>query len=78
LRKSSFPWHLDAVTSSSCKKVLSPVKVRRKGKSPTRRKVAVIETVVKKSKVSSKPPRDNNAKQKRRKIQVGIFFPPFT
>jgi hypothetical protein len=68
------------VASSSCKKVLSPVKVKRKGKPPTKRKVAVIETVVKKSKVSSKSPRDNNSKKKRRKIQVGIFFfcPPFT
>jgi hypothetical protein len=62
------------VASSSCKKVLSPVKVKRKGRPRTKRKVAVIETVVKKSKVSSKPPRDNNAKTKRRKIQVSIFF----
>jgi hypothetical protein len=63
----------DAVTSSSCKMVLSPVNVRRKEKSPTRRNVAVIETVVKKSEASSKSPRDNNARQKRRKIQVGDF-----
>ncbi|XP_062175309.1 uncharacterized protein LOC133880370 [Alnus glutinosa] len=58
------------VASSICKKVLSPMKVKRKGKSPVKRKVVVIKTVVKKSKVSSKPPRDNNAKKKRRKIQA--------
>jgi hypothetical protein len=68
------------VAPSSYKKVLSPVKVTRKGRPRTKRKVAVIEIVVKKSKVSSQPPRDNNAKTKRGKIQVSIFFvcPPFT
>jgi hypothetical protein len=53
------------VASSSCHKVLSPHKVTCKGRPRTKRKVAVIETVVKKSNVSSKPPRDNNAKTKR-------------
>jgi hypothetical protein len=44
-----------AIASSSCNevvksnKVLSPIKVRRKGKPPTRRKVPVIEKLSKKS-----------------------------
>ncbi|XP_062145444.1 protein FAR1-RELATED SEQUENCE 8-like [Alnus glutinosa] len=54
----------------SCQKVLSPHKVTCKGRPRTKRKVSVIETVVKKSNVSSKPPRDNNAKTKRRKNQA--------
>ncbi|XP_062171464.1 protein FAR1-RELATED SEQUENCE 2-like [Alnus glutinosa] len=58
------------VSSSNCKNVLSPVKFTCKGRPRTKRKVSVIETVVKKSKVSSKPPRDNNAKTKRRKNQA--------
>jgi len=62
------------VASSSCKKVLSPVKVTCKGRPQTKRKVAVIKTVVKKSKVSNKPLRNNNAKTKRQKIQVSDFF----
>ncbi|XP_062158806.1 protein FAR1-RELATED SEQUENCE 4-like [Alnus glutinosa] len=53
------------VTSSSCQKVLSPHKVTCKGRPRTKRKVAVIETVVKKSNVSSKPP-----KTKKRKNQA--------
>jgi hypothetical protein len=59
---------------ASCQKVLSPHKVTCKGRPRTKRKVAVIETVVKKSNVSSKLPRDNNAKMKRRKNQVSDFF----
>jgi hypothetical protein len=62
------------VASSSCKKVLSPVKVTCKGRPRIKRKVVIIETVVKKSKVLSKPPRDNNVKTKRRKNQVSEFF----
>jgi hypothetical protein len=50
------------VASSSCKNVLSLVKVTCKGRPQTKRNVAVIETVVKKSKVSSKPPRDKKIK----------------
>jgi hypothetical protein len=62
------------VASSSCKNVLCPVNVTCKGRPQTKRKVTVIETVVKKFKVSSKPPRNNNTKTKRRKIQVSDFF----
>jgi len=62
------------VASSSCKNVLSPANVSCKGRSRTKRKVAVIETVVKKSQVSSKPPRNNNDKTKSRKNQVSEFF----
>ncbi|XP_062164654.1 protein FAR1-RELATED SEQUENCE 5-like [Alnus glutinosa] len=58
------------VASSSCKKVFSPVKIDCKGRPRTKRKVSVIETVVKKSKVSSKPPRNNNDKTKKRKNQA--------
>jgi hypothetical protein len=75
-------WHCEnqsssipaTVAYSSCKNVLSPVKVTYKGRPQTKRKVAVIETVVKKFKVSSKPPRDNNAKTKKQKNQVSEFF----
>jgi hypothetical protein len=76
----SSPGISTTVASSSCKKVLSSVKVTCKGRPRTKRNAVVIEIVVKKSKVSSQPPRDNNAKTKRRKIQVSIFFvcPPFT
>jgi hypothetical protein len=83
--------HISVVASSSCNEVgqsnnkeLSPIKVKHKGKLPSKRKVSVIEKVVKKvptieqaakkSQASMKPPSDNNAKQKRRKNQVGIFF----
>jgi hypothetical protein len=62
------------VASSSYKKVLSPVKVSCKGRPRIKRKVAAIETVVKKSKVSSKPPRNNNDKTKKRKNQVNEFI----
>jgi hypothetical protein len=62
------------VASSSCKNVFSPAKVSCKGRPRTKRKVAVIETVVKKSQVSSKPPRNNNDKTKRRKNQVSEFI----
>jgi hypothetical protein len=62
------------VASSSCQNVLSPHKVTCKGRPRTKRKVAIIKTVVNKSNVSSKPPRDNNAKTKRRKNQVSDFF----
>ncbi|XP_062145414.1 protein FAR1-RELATED SEQUENCE 2-like [Alnus glutinosa] len=58
------------VASSSCKKVLSPVKIDCKGRPRTKRKVSVIETVVNKSKVSSKPPRNNNDKTKKQKNQA--------
>jgi hypothetical protein len=70
-----------AVASSSCNEVvksnddvalqnnqvLSPTKVKRKGKPPKLRKVPVIEKVAKKSKVLTKPPTNNNPKQKRRR-----------
>jgi hypothetical protein len=62
------------IASSSCKKMLSPMKVSCKGRQRTKRKVAVIETVVKKSKVSSKPPRNNNESTKKRKNQVSEFI----
>jgi hypothetical protein len=71
-----------AVASSSCNevvksdKVLSPIKVKRKGKPPTTEKVPVIEKVPNKSQVLSKPLIDNNGKQKRQKNQVATFFPP--
>jgi len=54
--------------------VLSPIKVKRKGKPRTRRKVSIIEKVAKKSKVVTKPPTNSNAKQKRRRNQVVTFF----
>ncbi|XP_062162209.1 protein FAR1-RELATED SEQUENCE 4-like [Alnus glutinosa] len=75
-----------AVASSSCNEVvksnddvalqnnqvLSPTKVKCKGKPPKLRKVPVIEKVAKKSKVLTKPPTDNNAKQKRQRNQASI------
>ncbi|XP_062164895.1 protein FAR1-RELATED SEQUENCE 5-like [Alnus glutinosa] len=61
---------ISATPSSSCKNVLSPVKIDCKGRPRTKRKVSVIETAVKKSKASSKPPRNNNDKTKKRKNQA--------
>jgi hypothetical protein len=73
-----------AVASSSCNevvkgnnKVLNSIKVKRKGKPPSKQKVPIIEIVAKKSQVLRKPPSDNNAKQKKRKKKTSwyMFFP---
>jgi hypothetical protein len=87
--------HISVVASYSCNevdqsnnKVLSPIKVKRKGRPLSTRKVSVIEKVAKKAptveqtakkaQASKKSPSDNNAKQKKRKNQVGTFFSPYT